>query len=69
MSGPAKQTVEFEVRIAWWFTHFYMPGLMAVLAVATLINPQAQPNWERVDFWLDKAMTVRPVKKGRAIRG
>jgi hypothetical protein len=51
--------ITVKIKIAWWFLYFYMPGMKAILWLARQINQDAEPNWERLEYWLKKAIVVK----------
>jgi len=59
----AKSKLTLKLNIAWWFTYIYLPALYSALFVTRkFINIDAQPNKERVNYWLKKAFKAEVVK-------
>ena len=47
--------VHLEIRVAWWV----FPYLNTVRWMSYLID--VEPNMDRVDYWLRKGLTIKPV--------
>lgn len=45
-----------QLRMAWWFK-CYMAGLVFMLRVTG-----AEPNWDRIDYWVRKAIVMDRIK-------
>lgn len=45
-----------EFHIAWWFK-YYLAGLTFMVQMT-----QAEPNWQRVEYWTRKAVVMRRIK-------
>lgn len=44
-----------EIRVAWWL----FPYLNTVRALSFLLD--VEPNMDRVDYWIRKGLTFKPV--------
>lgn len=55
----ASTTVVIKVRVAWWFTHLYLPGLRSFMRMARFVTGRdMQPKMNRVYFWAEKAIKI-----------
>jgi len=54
-------TFRVEMKLRWWFLYFYWPCLEATLFIARQLNEDAEPDWERLEYWITKAIVLTPV--------
>jgi hypothetical protein len=50
-------TITLHVRLAWW----WKPYIYGLATMAALTG--AEPNWDRVNYWIGRAMTLGCAKK------
>ena len=55
----AEIKINVEIRLRWWFLYFYWPCLKFSLIIARLFNEDAEPNWEKLEYYLKKAIVVK----------
>ncbi len=62
MSRNGRRSVVMQVRVRWWLKWY----IQSIVLVANLTG--LEPNWERVEFWVRRAVHLREVKPrdGRA---
>lgn len=46
-------SVRIKIRVAWWFTWLYMPGLYTMVAMG------CQPDMKKVGKTIERALTVK----------
>ena len=51
--------LKVKIKLAWWFVYLYWPAVREMLRFARMFNEDAQPNWERFQYWLNKAVIVK----------
>jgi len=60
----AEITITIEVKIAWWFTYLYIPGLIVTHYICSILSDvELVPNWDRIDKVIDKALTAKVVRQ------
>ena len=55
-------TVTVEVKMAWWWKWLYEPGVTVALFFSLCVDIEAEPNWERIEYWTRKAIRTKVVK-------
>lgn len=51
--------VTIEVKLRWWFLYLYIPLLGEAICLSRLVNEDVEPNWDRLEYWLKKAIVVK----------
>jgi len=62
----ATKTIIVEVKVAWWFRYLYVPGLVFMFYIYNTLtdtNIKIEPNWDKVNEVIDKALTAKLVRK------
>lgn len=51
--------VALKIKLAWWFKWFYLPVFtFGIYFMVNYIDAEFEPNFERFDYWLKKALSV-----------
>ena len=53
------------VKIRWWFIYLYLPGVFAMCRLLDYFGIEYEPNWQRIEFWAVRAVTVEQKKQGK----
>lgn len=52
-----------EVKLSWWLRYLYIPMLILFARLCIKINPEAEPNWDRVHKVLEKGIKLSNPRK------
>ena len=54
--------LKFKVKFAWWFPVVYLPLVFMISNfIVDYINVDHEPNFDRIEYWLEKALTIEVV--------
>lgn len=54
-----KMKLVMDIEIAWWLKYLYLPSLILFAKFCTWLNPESEPNWERIEKVIKKGVKVK----------
>ena len=55
--------IEFDVKIAWWYKYFYLPGVKITARIIKYFNPDFEINYEKILNTTSKAVKFKKIKR------
>jgi len=47
-----------QIRMRWWFTYLYWPGLLACAFVCGFVGLERKPDRNKIEKWVLRAMII-----------
>ena len=54
----SEMSLVVDIKLAWWLKYLYLPLLIGFARFCIWLNPEAEPNWDRIHKVLEKGVKI-----------